>query len=759
MPAPHSERRTALRLGGAALLLAALFAPWACTKDPGGTPVANLRPHVRVTGGPLEGTRDSYKAKLLWTGWDDDGEVVGYEYAVDPPSAFTRDEIAFPESHPELTRLVLRGRDEEGDTVRVVKAVGDSTVWFDYIGILQTDVSLTLTSSRPDSVLVGTRYVPGSTASDPHVVYLRALDNEGTYSDIDRIAFTAVTYTPEAFISYPYIQNREFLRVGDEIRLAWSGYDEDAPGTDPRPPGYYIKLVDLKKLPIPLSVLSTFDPETVLYDLAKNIPWEYRSADSTTLRVKLERSDYLFAVRAVDAVGAVEPFVDLHRPGRPANAVKFVSSPLEGRPNLTVHEPTLGTFPSVSGSGHYEVEAPVGIGLRFQWTGSAETYGGQIIGFSYGLDIEDLENEGPRSGWSPWGKFTTMPDPLVFTDPGYHVLYVRVRDSDGKVNMVSVGISAFTTPLDRKVLLVDDYRNDAYPKDVDHDAFWTQLVAASGRVPAAEQAPNILWYDTGGVDDKLYLNNTPPRLSRLGRYKTAVWILNGSGWCGYTSFLQAGPMGSLLRTYLEIGGQIWVVGSSTLVATRRAQYDCNDPEQPFHDRRAPILPRGELEYPHSYAPGDFAYDFLHLATNLADNDKGQNWEHGMLGVRAWNPDDPIFPAMRVDGNKFSAITWQFRALDFCDAIFEPISVQGSYARPGVMDSLYSYIAAVEERPTKNKNLRQSRYSNQLCAVRWHDPAPDPEQGRVMWFGFPLYYMMTEQAQETFNRALDWFDEN
>jgi hypothetical protein len=41
-------------------------------------------------------------------------------------------------------------------------------------------------------------------------------------------------------------------------------------------------------------------------------------------------------------------------------------------------------------------------------------------------------------------------------------------------------------------------------------------------------------------------------------------------------------------------------------------------------------------------------------------------------------------------------------------------------------------------------------------MRWHDPDPARTQGRVQWFGFPLYYMKKDQAQETFNRSIDWF---
>ena len=28
----------------------------------------------------------------------------------------------------------------------------------------------------------------------------------------------------------------------------------------------------------------------------------------------------------------------------------------------------------------------------------------------------------------------------------------------------------------------------------------------------------------------------------------------------------------------------------------------------------------------------------------------------------------------------------------------------------------------------------------------------------MWFGFPLYFMKNNQAQDTFNKAIDWFRE-
>ncbi|MEN8165811.1 MAG: hypothetical protein ABFS37_16900, partial [Acidobacteriota bacterium] len=54
------------------------------------------------TGGPPEDREDSYSVRLWWTGWDSDGSIDHYEYAIDPPPEFTSQEIASPEGSPDL---------------------------------------------------------------------------------------------------------------------------------------------------------------------------------------------------------------------------------------------------------------------------------------------------------------------------------------------------------------------------------------------------------------------------------------------------------------------------------------------------------------------------------------------------------------------------------------------------------------------------------------------------------------------------------
>ena len=91
-----------------------------------------------------------------------------------------------------------------------------------------------------------------------------------------------------------------------------------------------------------------------------------------------------------------------------------------------------------------------------------------------------------------------------------------------------------------------------------------------------------------------------------------------------------------------------------------------------------------------------------------------------------------------------------------DAVFEPIFANQDPELTGDLDSLYAYATANEVRP--KTRLVRSDYQDKLCATRWHDPDPERTQGRVMWFGFPMYYMEDTAALTTLQMAIDWFRE-
>jgi hypothetical protein len=88
-----------------------------------------------------------------------------------------------------------------------------------------------------------------------------------------------------------------------------------------------------------------------------------------------------------------------------------------------------------------------------------------------------------------------------------------------------------------------------------------------------------------------------------------------------------------------------------------------------------------------------------------------------------------------------------------DAVIEPIYAETEPDFRGNIDSLYVYGAAGNEFQGQN-----SGYHHKLCGLRWSDPDPDREQGRIQWFGFPMYYAQKSQAEQVFKKSLDWFRE-
>jgi len=74
-------------------LLAGALAGWGllavigCSKRPGGLLLPNQRPSVDLTNAPVAPDRSNpyfYAYRVEWSGYDPDGRVDHYEYAIDP---------------------------------------------------------------------------------------------------------------------------------------------------------------------------------------------------------------------------------------------------------------------------------------------------------------------------------------------------------------------------------------------------------------------------------------------------------------------------------------------------------------------------------------------------------------------------------------------------------------------------------------------------------------------------------------------------
>jgi hypothetical protein len=694
--------------------------------------VSNRHPVVLIKGGPLNHSVASYTAPISWSGWDEDGMVTHYEYAIDPPEAFSNWEIANPEGFPGIVVTVLPGPAKDEDTLVVSKQVNGDTESFRWVQTHEFRRSFTFQTLDPDSEYVDGSIEPAEHFSGAHIVYVRCQDNEGAYSDADPstkgdtleadfVGYTAVTQTPSSAILQPSIK-QEVLNLAPTLLVTWDGVDADSPDPSKKPKGFIYKLLRLDTLEPPVYVINA--SPSLLY--SRGGDWIYQSADSMTLTLHLAvLGQYLFGVRAVDVAGAIEPKLELGR-----NAFRFQALPNSSKPFLVIREPSIGSVTFYGKGAPKEVEVPAKRDLSFTWSAASEDYG-EVREFSWGLDIPDLSVEGPGSGWSAWGPIYKPPNTIKFTHAGTHVLYVRARDIAGNQTIAQLVLQVIPFTFEREVLLVDDTLDNSFPRDGEHDAFWRDMsfdYAANSDMPLDQ-------FFTVDVGSEL---PTPPSLSELARYKLVIWENLGSGYNANSGLIQVTGLSPRLSAYLGAGGKLWLGGRMTVGATTPAANEIG----------------ADLEYPKtSLRPGNWAWDFLKLHSTKIMNDKGtddRNLMHSAWpfpGVRA------VYDSMVVDPAKLGPYQRPLLGFAYSDAVFDPIYAESEEGFRGDIDSLYAYGTSGVEVLGKT-----SSYQGRLCALRWHDPDPNRLHGRIQWFGFALYFMKNEQAARTFKKSIDWFRE-
>ena len=206
------------------LIAATALTLWSCSPVGLDDPFhSNQRPRVEFTQAPAraDSTRYSYAYHLYWSGYDPDGQIDHFEYAIDPPSE----------------AQVVAGRE---------------TSW---VRTLKHDEFMRLASTRPDSVPDPIR--PKTT--DFHTFVIRAVDNSkggSRYSEPISRSFYTYTIAPEVQISSPRPNSFFEAQVGLSVTISWAGFDPD--GSGQRRPVQYRYLL-----------LGATDP---LYGLARSVP-------------------------------------------------------------------------------------------------------------------------------------------------------------------------------------------------------------------------------------------------------------------------------------------------------------------------------------------------------------------------------------------------------------------------------------------------------------------------------------------------------
>ena len=110
---PHQPARLTFLKAFLFCCLLTLIATGCGTSDE----VSNRAPTVVLTSGPVENETVHYRIVLSWIGQDTDGTIARYEIAIDPPGAFTEEEIA--SGGPGITAEFVAGDATTPDRTRV----------------------------------------------------------------------------------------------------------------------------------------------------------------------------------------------------------------------------------------------------------------------------------------------------------------------------------------------------------------------------------------------------------------------------------------------------------------------------------------------------------------------------------------------------------------------------------------------------------------------------------------------------------------
>lgn len=547
-----------------------------CGSIPITDPSFNQRPSVELTQAPTgaDSSRYSYAYRIFWSGYDPDGQVDHFEYAIDPPS------------------------DAQA-------AAGRETIW---VRTLKHDELVRFSATRPDSLLDAIR----PEATDFHTFVIRAVDNSGSgsrYSESKSRSFYAYTVAPEVRIVSPRPNRLLSPQVGSSVTITWSGLDPDGVGTQ-RPVQYkYLhlasndtryQLVQLRPDSLWRAAVSTGFAD-----------WDSVSAETTSVRITglTPGSAHLFVVVAKDEAGAFtaslsrDANVLTYTVGTPSSSGPqiFVGVMGDGFNNFTYQGPFVGDELSRA------LQVPAGTSIRIAFYATPTT-GHTIAGYRWALNIEDPSDETPRSSesddlahWSRWSPFASPLELGPFEGGSIQALYIEATDDDGRRSLAMLRLSVFSTAFDdpsiaRDLLVVDDTRLEVdkfgsngcpnqytreWPSAAELDTF---LYARGGkpwrctRTPTTGvfTEPGILAgyaFDTLGTRRGYESPSDAVRLSTLAHYRHVLWLTDASGALNTDPTSATAPITALrhmsspgrlntLTAYMALGGKVWLAGGA-----------------------------------------------------------------------------------------------------------------------------------------------------------------------------------------------------
>ena len=516
-------------------LVAAMFGGCGKDKKTGPVPVSQA-PETELTYAPLEGDTAGYRVRLYWSGYDRDGEVLRFRYAIDE------------------------------DT-------------------LETDLSKWQWTTAKDTTLL--LLVDPVKEIRGHVFWVAAEDNEGKIDPTPAKRFFSTKTLPPTsrILRGPSAFNS---LIGPNFTFEWEGSDPDGGETGGRAPvdsfEYLLLLVGAVNDPNTPPTHPPLPPfNQTLYTNLINLSvsdslaapygdWKWTGIRGNRLRVRnASPGEYVFALRAVDLAGASEKNLAFVR-----NIRRFTVSLRNPGPLLCISASVLTVpLPCTSGPEDFprrEIQIFEGELISFSWTASADGYGGTITGFTFALDdtasfpATDIRNTG----------VTYRPQDLTI---GLHFLFVRAFDDGGLFTNAVIPFRivhpTFKDPPSGtnipQYLYVDDSlapgnsqtRFFNYPSDVEDDEWWRVNILTPLSLQYGMGRRDWDTVSRGAVDGGG--TRLQPLPADLAPYRVVVWNVDfnnkSDNPTGLFQTLVGGAY-SELGGYLRAGGTLLLSGFS-----------------------------------------------------------------------------------------------------------------------------------------------------------------------------------------------------
>jgi hypothetical protein len=616
------------------VLTAAALVAWTvgCSPDEGGARRPNVRPSVTLTQAPIDtsqidpGTGQPlqyfYAYRLQWSGFDPDGKVDYYLYAVDPPNALQA-------------------------------AAGADTDW---VRTTRNEQIVFFSATRRDPFAPSAR----PTSSDFHTFVIKAVDNAGDaalQSEPVARQFFSYTVAPTVRITNPVPNEFVQPQVSPSVRVTWTGTDPDGQFSQ-KPVRYKYRLysdaTDRETINLAAVNPDAFRDSVVFSGFAG---YDSSSADTTfatfsnlTPSVGNTVNRYLFVVVGFDEAGAYSPLFNLS-----SSMLLFTAGYANALgPKFTIFNEYLNYTYTAGGYSRpgnpldrkvIRLQVPADRPITFNWFAEPSA-GANIAWYRWVLDLNllgSLDDETPRSDedtdwyhWSAKSNSTTSCTIGPF-GPGDHWMWIEAEDNNGVRGNAVIFLTVVRPTFERDLLVVDDTRFEvdqrqpaprdtlvklpyfnAWPSAAELDTFFYARGNTRWRglpSPQPVTPPGVFaGYNFDTLGTRLGLEDVAQTvtLSRLAPYRHVLWMVDAEGAANIGAGTdRAKPICSLrffargaanpLAAFIESGGQAWLTGGGIGMASTLPWARGNTGATPF-GREFSALANREL------APGRFMYD-------------------------------------------------------------------------------------------------------------------------------------------------------